>query len=100
MGKKTNPEFSERHCSLEDLEKAKRKKRILRPRYGKNAIEVMREYMAAKKIGSKPGSTVTLLGIPGMLDIDGISNIVRGRAIRKPVQEKPRLVAAAAKVAR
>jgi hypothetical protein len=102
MSKKTNPEFCERHCSAEDLEEAKKKRRILRPHGGKNAIEVMREYIAAKKSGNKPvRSTVPLLGIRGMLDIpdgttltleiDGINNIARGRALRK--------VAAAAKVA-
>jgi len=47
--KRIDPEFYETHCFADDLAKAKRNGELLRPHDGKNAIEVMREHLAAKK---------------------------------------------------
>jgi len=50
MSKKISPEFYERRCFAKDLVEAKRNGELLRPHDGKNAIEVMREHMAAREI--------------------------------------------------
>ena len=47
--KKINPAFYETHCFADDIEEAAKNGELLRPHNGKNAIEVMREYMLAKK---------------------------------------------------
>jgi len=51
MKKKTgiDPSYYENNCFADEFREADRKGELLRPHDGKNAIEVMREHIAAKK---------------------------------------------------